>query len=496
MYIVGITRTSSQSTAQPCRSAGLPDFNFDNLFSQIMAFTQSGLSYRVVLADERAKAIVEGETVPGEASQPGLSQDDSPKEQTVEDADLVPHAEPTVVEEPAAGAVGSGKVFPSAVQTEPAPIGNECQGGSEELEEQVFVTPRAAGSQLRANLGSKERTPSPSRDERDSFYVTPLSPKKPSLSSRSSKLVHGEGSDDETDRVIFVRTREGGEYSVLAASDGIAHIPDEVLAMNLMGEDWEGRMTVRKDNGLRDESRIPLDDGGFLWQLKPGSYVARGVPVMRFGKRSSSGADGGSRSQKGGSASLARSVSVAASGLQRRQTDSITKPGRVSEAGSWKSSIVGLGLLQKKKGVVDEDEVEEEVTSEGQFRKPTDKVMQEIENHNLEGAIKVRESVVAHSVLSANMHKDYVLKQMVEKWDKEGRSVQVVSHVPYPLDGDVIYVKDLNTSLLAKGEDKGCHWKDGRTLNKRLNNGETVRKFACAGGFECEYEDCPFVQEH
>lgn len=362
----------------------------------------------------------------------------------------------------------------------------------------VYVTPLAPGARRKLS-SERSQSPSPPRQPpTGSVSVTPLSPKQKTSRLSGQGTAENEedgensGSEDESRREVVFKTAEGGEYSVLAASTGVAIVPDEVLALKLMGEGWIGRMTVKKENGLREESPMLLDDGGMLWELRPGHYLARGVQSMRGAKKSLGNSEG--RSQKSGGSS--RACSFAGSAYQPKRTVSVSRGGFLEQ---WeprrekdKKDKSGLGESDayRKRSLG-----EEEVSSVGgSFKKPREKVQGDKAN-DVDEVMKVRDCEIAQSVLQGQMRKSSKLRRLVERFDVENEDLQIVAHVPYPLNGDTIFVKNLDLSLMERGEDKSCHWKSGVNTNYRLQHGETVKLYKCCGGFECDNKDCQYLLE-
>lgn len=330
--------------------------------------------------------------------------------------------------------------------------------------EQVFVTPVSP-------RGSKrDRTPSPPKEYGGSYFVTPMNPSgPPPLQSKAdgmkgvheSELEAGCGSEDESHLEVTVKTDEGTEYIALAAIDGFALVPDEVLASKLFGEEWRGSMTVKKENGRVDETPLWLDDRVF-WRLKPGSYVAQGVRRLRGNSRSSGvgGADprrriSGAMSSFGAVSSVGACSKGGGGLLQRPPVSVATRAGAFGGSGRM-SKGVSKSNKEDKSGL--EDEVSSGTPSVSR------KERENRESTRVGGeTVKVRESEVASSVLRGGLRKQSLLRKSVERWDSENKDIPVVNHIPYPLQGDQIFVKDLENSLLEKGEDKGSHWSRGYT---------------------------------
>lgn len=373
-------------------------------------------------------------------------------------------------------------------------------------------------------LGSNKSVSPPRARARSSetgyVVVTPLATKPveglappPSPTKATPSEETDSGSEDERKYEVTIRNQEGREYTLFASADGFAPVPEAVLAARLYGEDWVGSMTLRKDNGRGDLAGSWLHDR-LVWELKPGSYVAHGIADKRAATRTSGPSDvsgtrrRGSVSQSvrssGGSlgGSLARGCSLAGGVVHSKPTSRVQ--GRTAlfgrSGGLGKSLSVRLGSRSEAKiGVEDGEETQSVQRGFGEVG-PVEKT--NVTDYNTCGvenfgeSVEVRESEVARSVLNGTLRNSSNLRKTVEAFASRQELIPVVTHVPYPLDGDRIVVKNLQKSLLENAEDKGSHWGKGQTQKIRLENGESIRKYTCEGGFQCVSDRCWFVLEN
>lgn len=398
----------------------------------------------------------------------------------------------------------------------------------------VFVTPVARSSK-RPPSPRVERPPSPSTE---TFVVTPLAQTNKNPLERSAPPTEvspgsgdvqvpqpvlntpvptgdaDSGSDDDSQYAVIIRNREGSEYIVYASAEGFAIVPEDVLAARLYGEEWRGSMTLRKENGRGDETGFWMQDR-LVWELTPGSYFAQGVANKRLStrvlapsdvtdkKRRGSVSQSARSSVRSAGASLSRGCSVAVGGSQFQPTSKVQHRsalfGSQKSGGVARSMSARLGSLSRAKAVEEDGEETQsvmrgvEVLGSGEKKKDT---VNSAGVKSYGERVKVRESEVARSILNGPLRKKSKLRKTVEEFEKTDEPIEVVSHVPYPLNGDRILVKDLERSLSDNAEDKGSHWAKVRPQKLKLEKGEIIRKYSCEGGFECVNDRCWFVLEN
>ena len=347
--------------------------------------------------------------------------------------------------------------------------------------------------------------------ERVTMVITPMSPRTKVPSKSMDQESDQAASDDDSQAEVTIRTEEGREYTVFASGDGFAIVPEEVIAARLYGPDWLGSMTIRKENGRGDETGLWMDDR-LVWELKPGSYVAFGVENKRGGKRSLSSSDGPSKRRGSVSQSERSSVKSAGGSVSRgyslgvRGVAQSHQTARVEERQGILGGVAQQRTLSNRRdsragplrGLPEEEEGETQsflrtpLASEREGNKGASKGSESVE----EKRVKVRDCGIARSILKRGLRKNSSLRRIIEEYETGDEDIEVVANVKYPLDGDVIVLKDKMLSMNEKAEDKGSNWNSGKTQNLKLENGETIRKYTCGGGFKCTNDNCWYVKEN